>query len=312
MTRDWAAAGAALAAPAGTGPAGPDASQAGSSGYQPDGVMSKAAAENFPVALRALPRRYRRHLLAVYQFARTVDDIGDLAPPGDRASLLAGLERDLRHLYEPGGPGRARQLHQAVAGLAGTIAECRIPMQPFADLIKANQQDQVVARYRSFTELAGYCELSANPVGRIVLQVFGRSTPERVLLSDSICTGLQLAEHLQDVAEDLRAGRIYLPADDMAGHGVSEQDLAARTASGPVRELIAFEVRRTRMLLDAGAPLVGTLRGVPRLAISGYLAGGRAALAAIARADYDVLAGPPRPRKSRTLAELAAAFGIGR
>ena len=312
MTRDWAAASAALAAPAGTGPAGPDASQPDQSGYQPDAVMSKATAENFPVALRALPRRYRRHLLAVYQFARTVDDIGDLAPPGDRARMLAGLERDLRRLYEPALPGAAQPLHPAVAGLAGAITECSIPMQPFADLIKANQQDQVVARYRTYQDLVGYCELSANPVGRIVLQVFGCTTAERVLLSDSICTGLQLAEHLQDVAEDLRAGRIYLPADDLASHGVSEHDLAERTASPLVRKLIAFEVRRARMLLDAGAPLVGTLRGVPRLAIAGYLAGGRAALAAIVAADYDVLAATPRPRKGRTLAALAAAFGTGR
>jgi squalene synthase HpnC len=308
MTQDWASAGAALTAPAGSGAAEvPD----GLPGPLADQVMSKAGDENFPVALRALPRRYRRHLLAVYRFARTTDDIGDLAEPGDRLRLLTELEQDLRRLYEPGGGG-AGPLHPAVAGLAETVEVCSIPMQPFADLISANRQDQAVTRYQTFTDLAGYCELSANPVGRIVLQIFGCSTPVRVLLSDSICTGLQLAEHLQDVAEDLAAGRIYLPAADMASLGCTEQDLAGRAASPVVRKLIAFETRRARMLLDAGAPLVGTLRGVPRLAIAGYLAGGRAALAAIAAADYDVLAGPPRPGKARTLAGLALAFGTGR
>jgi squalene synthase HpnC len=308
MTQDWASAGAALTAPAGSGAAEPRHRLPGPPANQ---VMSKAGAENFPVALRALPRRYRQHLLAVYRFARTTDDIGDLAEPGDRLRLLDELEQDLRRLYEPGA-GRPRPAHPAVTGLAGTVAACSIPMQPFADLISANRQDQVVTRYQTFTELAGYCELSANPVGRIVLQIFGCSTPERVLMSDSICTGLQLAEHLQDVAEDLAAGRIYLPADDLAALGCTEQDLAARTASPVVRKLIAFETRRARMLFDAGAPLVGTLRGVPRLAIAGYLAGGRAALAAIAAADYDVLAGPPKPGKSRTVAGLALAFGTGR
>jgi squalene synthase HpnC len=274
--------------------------------------MSKAAAENFPVALRVLPRRYRRHLLAVYRFARTVDDIGDLAPAGDRQRLLAEFEQDLRHLYEPVPRHQTQPLHAAVAGLAEAVAECSIPMQPFADLIRANQQDQVVTRYETYDQLAGYCELSANPVGRIVLQVFGCSTPERVLLSDSICTGLQLAEHLQDVAEDLRAGRVYLPAEDLRSYGCTEQDLMGDTASPRLRKLIAFEVRRARGLLGAGAPLVGTLRGVPRLAIAGYLAGGRATLTAIASAHYDVLASTPRPGKGRTLAALAKAFGTGR
>jgi squalene synthase HpnC len=312
MTRDWAAASAALAAPAGTGPTGPLSSPSGPSGFQPDGVMSKAAAENFPVALRVLPRRYRVHLMAVYRFARTVDDIGDLAAPGDRLRLLTAIDQDLQRLYEPAGARRPQDLDPAVAGLADAVAECSIPMQPFADLIKANLQDQVVTRYATYQDLLGYCELSANPVGRIVLQVFGVSTPERVLLSDSICTGLQIAEHLQDVAEDYQAGRVYLPADDMRGHGVSEQDLADRSASPLLRKLVAFETRRTRMLLDAGAPLVGTLRGVPRLAIAGYLAGGRATLAAIVAADYDVLAATPRPGKARTLLSLATAFGAGR
>jgi len=270
-------------------------------------IAAKAADENFPVALRLLPGRYRRHLLAVYVFARTVDDAGDLAAPGERMQLLTELKEDLLRLYAAGQP----QL-PAVAGLSCTVADCGIPMQPFLDLIKANQQDQVITRYETFSELAHYCELSANPVGRIVLRVFGCYTRQRALMSDAICTGLQLAEHLQDVAEDLRAGRVYLPAADMRRFDCTEHDLAGSHAPPQLRRLIAFEVARARRLIDGGALLVGTLRGAPRAAIAGYVAGGRAALAAIAAADFEVLAATPRPRKSRMTRELAAAFVRGR
>jgi squalene synthase HpnC len=270
-------------------------------------VAAKAAFENFPVALRMLPRTYRRHLMAVYVFARTADDIGDQAPSAERLQRLAELEADIRALYSGRQPALA-----AVTGLKRTVVECEIPMQPFIDLIRANQQDQVVKRYETFEDLAGYCRLSANPVGRIVLHVFGSFSADRAEQSDYICTGLQLAEHWQDVAEDFRAGRIYLPHADMAAHGCSEHDLAARHAGPLVRELMAFEVRRARSLIDTGAPLIGTLRGAARAAVAGYVAGGRAALAAIQAADYDVLAVTPRPSKARTVMELATAFARGR
>ena len=219
-------------------------------------VAAKAASENFPVALRMLPRTYRRHLMAVYVFARTADDLGDQAPAAERLRLLAELEADVRALYGGGQPAL-----EAVTGLKRTVAECNIPIQPFIDLIRANQQDQVVRRYETFEDLAGYCRLSANPVGRIVLSVFRCFSADRAEQSDYICTGLQLAEHWQDVAEDLRAGRIYLPRTDMAAHGCSEHDLAAPHAAPFVRELMAFEVARARSLIDTGAPLISTLRG---------------------------------------------------
>jgi len=270
-------------------------------------IAAKAAFENFPVALRMLPRTYGRHLMAVYVFARTADDIGDQAPSAERLQRLAELEADIRALYSGGQPALA-----AVTGLKRTVVECEIPMQPFIDLIRANQQDQVVKRYETFEDLAGYCRLSANPVGRIVLHVFGSFSADRAEQSDYICTGLQLAEHWQDVAEDFRAGRIYLPLSDMAAHGCTEHDLAAPHAGPLVRELMAFEVRRARSLIDTGAPLIGTLRGAARAAVAGYVAGGRAALAAIQAADYDVLAATPRPGKARTVMELATAFARGR
>jgi squalene synthase HpnC len=245
--------------------------------------------------------------MAVYVFARTADDIGDRAPVAERSGLLAELEADVRRLY-----GSSPPELPAVRGLREAVTECGIPMQPFVDLIEANRQDQVVTRYQTAEDLFGYCRLSANPVGRIVLYVFNRFSAERAELSDSICTGLQLAEHWQDVAEDYADGRIYLPAADMAEHGCAELELAEPHASPALKELMAFEVSRARALLDAGALLVGTLSGTPRLAVAGYLAGGRAALTAIEAAGYDVLAVTPRPGKARTLAELTSALVRGR
>jgi squalene synthase HpnC len=275
-------------------------------------AAEKAGRENFPVALRMLPRRYREHLMAVYTYARVVDDAGDEGPPEQRLPLLHELEADLRRLYGMAGAGSPPPRHPAVRGLAGVVASCGIPIQPFLDLIRANEQDQVVNRYETFAELVGYCRLSANPVGRIVLHVFGCSSPARERLSDAICTGLQVTEHLQDVAEDMRAGRIYLPAADMRLFGCTEHDLQAASAAPRLRQLIAAQARLAAEQLDAGAPLIRTLRGMPRVAIAGYVAGGRAALAAIARADYDVLAATPRPAKARTALELVSAYATAR
>jgi len=273
----------------------------------------KAAGENFPVALRLLPARYRRHLQAVYGYARAVDDMGDEAPPGERARLLDDLEADLGRLYRFQGTDSAEPPRLGVVrALAPVLAECAVPQQPFLDLIQANRQDQVVTRYATFADLVGYCELSANPVGQIVLYVFGAVSPDRLVLSDRVCTALQLAEHWQDVAEDLRAGRVYLPAEDLARFGVSEADLAAATASPQVRELMAFQVRRARELLDQGAPLIGNLRGAARVAVAGYVAGGRAALAAIAGAGHDVLRATPKPRRGRLVREVLTAYAAGR
>ena len=295
-------------------------------------AAAQASAENFPVALRLLPGRYRRRLEAVYGFARAVDDMGDEAPPGERARLLDALEADLGRLYqfqdpalreEPAadpvpaapvdpGPAQAGPQIGVVRALAPVVGACAIPQQVFADLIRANRQDQVVSRYPAFSDLAGYCRLSANPVGRIVLHVFGAATPERMILSDRVCTALQLAEHWQDVAEDFRAGRIYLPAEDLERFGVAESDLAAATAGPQLRALMAFEVERARQLLGEGAPLVGNLRGSARVAVAGYVAGGRAALAAITDAGYDVLCATHKPRRGRLAREMLRAYAAGR
>ena len=279
-------------------------------------VVANASGENFPVALRLLPARHRRHLTNLYFFARLTDDLGDEARDGSpdqadvtalRLRLLDELAADVDRIYSGGSPQSP-----VMRAMAETVRECGVPAQPLHDLIEANQQDQRVTRYPTYPDLERYCELSANPVGQIVLYIFGVATPERIALSDNICTALQLAEHWQDVAEDLGNGRIYLPGEDLARFGCTEADLAAPAANEAVRQLMIFETDRASRLLDQGAPLVGTLRGAARLAVAGYLAGGRAALAAIRRQRYDVLTGTPRGRKPRLAAELVMAYLRGR
>ncbi|GLW66852.1 phytoene synthase [Actinomadura rubrobrunea] len=304
-----------------------------------------ARRENFPVATRLLPARHRTHLLAVYRYARFVDDIGDRAPARERKALLDEVEADLRRLYDGGAPELP-----PLAGLAATVRDCRIPAEPLHRLIEANRQDQTVTRYGTFDDLVAYCALSADPVGRIVLHIFDAVTPDRVALSDRVCTALQIIEHCQDVGEDYRRGRIYLPQDDLRRFGCVERDLAAADTPTRLRGVIALQVARARRLLDEGAALVGAapaaarppvpapprparaarrarsadpvppaapvrdpgsarLPGFARIAVAGYIAGGRAALAAIERRGYDVLADPPRPARTRLLIEWSRMLG---
>ncbi|HEX3433631.1 MAG TPA: squalene synthase HpnC [Solirubrobacteraceae bacterium] len=252
-------------------------------------VMARAEGENFPVASWVLPRRERAHLLAVYGFARLVDELGDSAP-GDRLAALDWLEGELSLAYD-GAPE-----HPLMRRLAATVRECALPREPFQRLIEANRQDQRVSSYESWQQLREYCSLSADPVGEIVLGVFGAATPQRIALSDSICTALQLAEHCQDVAEDHAAGRVYLPAEDMRRFGATSAELqptAHERDRAPLRAVLAFEVKRARELLHAGEPLIGQLRGRQRIAVAAFAAGGHAALDAIERARYEVMAGAP-------------------
>ncbi|SEO85289.1 squalene synthase HpnC [Actinacidiphila rubida] len=281
-------------------------------------VLDKAARENFPVAPVFLPRAWRQDLMAVYGFARLVDDIGDgdlagggredavrlgLDPEaaGDRTAMLDAFEADLRRVFDGGTPG-----HPLLLALRPTVRRHRLTPEPFLGLVAANRQDQSVTRYPTYGDLLAYCELSANPVGRLVLSLTGTSTPERIRRSDAVCTALQIVEHLQDVAEDLGRDRIYLPAEDMKRFAVEEADLAAPTASKRVRDLIAFEAARARDLLDEGTPLVGSVRGRLRLLLAGFVGGGRAALKAVEAAGYDVLAGAPKATKPGLLREVGS------
>jgi squalene synthase HpnC len=265
-------------------------------------LLSRAKRENFPVALRLLSRAQRRHLLALYGFARLADELGDEAP-GDRLALLAELDADLDRVFA----GRQPR-HELLRRLAPSVRALGLPEPPFRQLIEANRRDQRVVRYASWAELRGYCELSANPVGRLVLHVFGAATPDRLAASDAVCTGLQLVEHCQDVAEDLTCGRVYLPAEDLARFGCREDDLREPSADARVRALLRFEIERARALLAEGAPLVRSLRGRARLAVAGFVAGGRAAADAVEQRDFDVLAGAPRVRRRDLARRLLGAL----
>jgi squalene synthase HpnC len=271
----------------------------------PEALLAQAAQENFSVASVVLPRAVRGHLMAIYGYARLVDDVGDELA-GDRLAALDWLEEDLDRAYA----GCAR--HPLLARLTPTLRECALPRAALVRLIEANRVDQRTTRYATFAELEAYCHLSADPVGELVLTVLGLATPERIALSDRVCTALQLAEHLQDVAEDLGKGRVYLPLDDLARFDVGDEDLRRAPAPPSVRELIAFEVGRARSLLRAGTPLLGTLRGRPRLAIAAYVGGGEAALAAIEAAGHDVSAGPPRAGRAARVRAAWRALREGR
>jgi len=268
--------------------------------------------------------------MAVYGYARLVDDIGDGdLPPGgndaawlgvppdsadDRLAMLDAFEADLRQVFgtassDPCGqsPPATGPGHPILRMLRPTVRRCRLTPEPFLGLIEANRQDQKIRRYARYEDLAAYCELSANPVGRLVLEITGTATPERIRSSDAICTALQIIEHLQDVAEDLRVrDRIYLPEEDMSRFGVTEADLTAPTGGARLRALVKFEAERARDLLNEGTPLVGSVHGRLKLLLAGFVSGGRAALAAITAAGYDVLPGPPKATKLGLLREVGS------
>ncbi|RJQ86253.1 squalene synthase HpnC [Amycolatopsis panacis] len=263
-----------------------------------DGLRAKRHAENFPVALRILPRPLRADLVAVYGVARTVDDLGDEAE-GERSAGLEAYRAELSATFagaEPADP--------ALRALVPAIRGGRVEQAPFRHLIEANLQDQRVKRYADYAGLREYCRLSADPVGRIVLSLLDVRDESAARLSDRICTGLQLVEHWQDVGEDYRNGRVYLPQEDLAAFGVAERELAAAHASPRLKELMRWETDRAAALLGSGAELIERLSGWGRLAVSGFLAGGLAAVDALRDSRGDVLGRPVRPSRAGVLGWL--------
>jgi squalene synthase HpnC len=258
----------------------------------PRELRERASGENFTVASLLLGRRTARHLRAIYLFARLVDECGDTAP-GDRLAALARAEDELDRAFA------GETTDPVFREVGAAVRAHRLPRSAFLRLIEANRLDQHQFEYETYEQLLGYCDLSANPVGELVLGVFGVATQERIALSDRVCTALQLIEHWQDVREDAERGRIYLPATDRHTFGVTEADLVEDHAGDPLKRLLAFETARATELLDEGAKLVRLLRGRARFAVAGYVAGGRAAVEAIERADFDVLARVPRPGRVR-------------
>jgi squalene synthase HpnC len=239
--------------------------------------------ENFVVASRLLPRPLRQHFANVYAYCRWSDDLADETSGREESlSLLDWWEGQLEECYA----GRA--VHPVFVALAHTVREFEIPLQPLRDLLSAFRQDQLVARYETFADLLDYCRHSANPVGRLVLYLGRSHDNERGRLADSICTGLQLANFWQDVAEDWRRGRVYIPAEDCRRFGFAEADFATGRSTAAFERLMAFEVARAEEYLRSGLPLVDRLPGWLAGDIWLIAHGGLKILAKIRSVRYDV------------------------
>lgn len=258
-------------------------------------AAASMSGENFPVALRVLPRAVRDDLTSAYVFARFVDELGDSAPggPDARGALLEVVAGDVRAL--PDGATLP-----PVTGLTRLVTRYGVPLDTLLDLVAANLRDQDVTSYDTFDDLLGYCRLSAAPIGRIVLYRAGAAACGAITRSDDVCAALQVLEHCQDVGEDARAGRVYLPQDALAAEKVSPERLTGGITPPGVRRVVAQQVERSRVLLRQGGPLVRTLRGWARLAVAGYVAGGLATADALTAGDYDVLACDIVPGKAAT------------
>lgn len=250
--------------------------------------------ENFPVVSWLLPRELRDPMYALYAYCRGVDDLGDEAD-GDRLALLDEWEAELNRAFAGG------STDPRFAALADTIRRFDLPRELFQRLIEANRRDQRQPRYETFDDLLEYCTFSANPVGRLVLRIFGYRDERRAALSDEICTALQLANFWQDVARDNAMGRVYIPREDLQMFGLSEDDLGAGRASPAFRKLLRFEVQRTREYFARGLPLIDSVRGRLRVDLRLFTLGGLAVLDAIKAQRYDVLARRPTVSKPQRL-----------
>ncbi|MDD5299966.1 MAG: squalene synthase HpnC [Gallionella sp.] len=252
--------------------------------------MSVDHYENFPVASILMPKRLRKPVAAIYHFARAADDIadeGDL-PDGERLRQLDEFHAELARIAA----GEA-SLVPLFRNLAAEIQQHALPMQPFHDLIDAFSQDVVKKRYANFDELLDYCRRSANPVGTLLLHLYGEATPVNIAYSDAICTSLQLINFWQDVAKDYAIGRIYLPLDELAQYGVSEAQIAQGICDDAWRRLMQFQVDRARAMMLSGAPLGSILTGRIGLEMRMIIAGGLRILDKLENADHDMFRNRP-------------------
>jgi squalene synthase HpnC len=253
--------------------------------------LARSHYENFSVASWLLPNSKRPHVYSIYAYCRTVDDLGD-EQEGDRLRALDAWEQDLLRCYS-GTPS-----HPYLIALQRTIQEFDIPVEPFLMLVEANRMDQTTTRHATYEDIEHYCRHSANPVGRLVLYVFGYRDAERQMLSDCTCTALQLANFWQDVARDYAMGRVYIPQEDMARFSYSEEMLAEMTFNREFRELMAFEVERARELFRRGLRLVDTLDGRLKLDVALFSRGGLKVLEAIEKQGFNVLGRRPTVSKA--------------
>jgi squalene synthase HpnC len=260
--------------------------------------------ENFPLASWMLPRRLHQHFFNVYAYCRWADDLGDEIGDKARSGELLGWWRgQLEACY------RGSAMHPVFVALKSTIEHFAIPKQPFDDLISAFEQDQRVTEYESFGELRDYCRRSADPVGRIVLYLCESFSNENAELSDSICTGLQLANFWQDVGRDFDIGRIYLPRESRRQFGCTDEDLHRRSTNEAFIDLMRFEVTRARQFLVAGLPLVDAMPGRLQIDIELFARGGLAILDQIERIGYRVWERRPVVRKSEFARLFFGALG---
>jgi len=254
--------------------------------------------ENFHVASWFLPEKLRPHFHAIYAYCRVSDDLGDeVATPEQALALLDFWGEQLEACY------RGQAQHPVFVALAETIRACEIPIDPFANLLKAFRQDQTVTRYRTMDDVLGYCTNSANPVGHLVLYVCGYRDAERFRLSDSTCSALQLANFWQDVASDHhQRGRIYIPQDAMERYGVTEQSIAASQATPEFRALLREMVGYARGLFHQGLPLIASVDRELALDLDLFSRGGLEILRAIEKRNYDVLTARPSISKASKIA----------
>jgi len=261
--------------------------------------------ENFNVVSWLLPRHLHRHFYNVYAYCRWSDDLGDEVLDRARAlELLDAWEDELRLIYQAG----RQPSHPVLIALRETVRAKDIPVEPFSDLLRAFRQDQVVRRYATWDEVLGYCVYSANPVGRLVLYLCGYRDAERQQLSDFTCTALQLANFWQDVSRDLEKGRIYIPLDAIAAHGLTETDITERRFDERYVALMKSLVARTRELFAAGMRLAERLEGALRVDIELFSRGGLAVLDAIEESGYNTLERRPSISKFAQLGLLGGAL----
>jgi squalene synthase HpnC len=258
-------------------------------------IAARAAGENFPVGSVLFPRPLRPHIRGLYCYARLVDELGD-AYDGDRLAALDELEREVEAAFA----GEATW--PVLRNVQPTIREFELPREPFLRLIEANRMDQRIGNYEAWADLKQYCVHSADPCGRLVLGVLRRlDDPELVAASDSVCTGLQLVNFLQDVPRDLELGRIYLPAEDRRTFGEPPLD----RPNEDLRALLRFEAQRAAELLSAGEVLRDRIGGRLGRAVALFARGGLAALDALESAGWDIFSGRPRPSRARLAREAA-------
>lgn len=240
--------------------------------------------ENFRVVSWLLPSRLHQHFYNIYAYCRWADDLGDEVKDTKHAlDLLNQWDEELRRAYR----GEAR--HPVLIAVGATAHACDIPIQPFRDLLKAFRQDQTVHRYATWDSVIDYCRYSANPVGRLVLYLMGYRDAERQALSDATCTALQLANFWQDVARDLEKGRIYIPFDVAAAHGVTEDDITSKNFDERFAAVMKELIGRTRSLFTVGASLASRVSAEFCVDVDLFTRGGCAVLDAIEAIGYDTL-----------------------